>query len=429
MMANPSQPHENLLRDATQERTFALEVVQQLRSAGHQALWAGGCVRDLLLGGQPEDYDVATSATPKQVRELFGHKRTLPVGMSFGVVIVLAPSRSEGQVEVATFRTDASYSDGRRPDSVTFSTAVEDAQRRDFTINGMFYDPILEEVIDYVGGQADLREGVIRAIGRAEDRISEDKLRMLRAIRFAARFEFSIEPATRAAIRDASQEVRIVSGERIAIELQKTLQTQRAAWAMREWMELGLLQAVLPEVVPRWSDGQPRITRMLDAKTNASWQGKLSLLLFVSLPTEDREYALSKIRSRLKLSNADVQAMRCALTSQELLEQAEQLPWSIIQPRLIDPNIQFALELMQARLSDGLSQDRFSWVEQRLALPIGELDPQPLMDGGDLIALGIQPGPRFKQLLARARAMQLDGELADRESAVAWAQRSIKREP
>ncbi|MCA9133549.1 MAG: CCA tRNA nucleotidyltransferase, partial [Planctomycetales bacterium] len=227
-----------------QEKEFALDLVKQLRDAGYEALWAGGCVRDLLMGHQPTDYDIATSATPEQVRRLFGRRRTLPVGVAFGVVIVLGPSKRSGQVEVATFRTDSTYSDGRRPDAVAFSTAEADAQRRDFTINGMFLDPIRETVIDYVGGQADLRQGVVRAIGDAEARLAEDKLRMLRAIRFAARFHFAIERQTRQAVARHAAEVTQVSGERIHAELRKTLETDRSAWAVAEWAELGLLDAI-----------------------------------------------------------------------------------------------------------------------------------------------------------------------------------------
>jgi tRNA nucleotidyltransferase/poly(A) polymerase len=163
------------------QRQFAVEVVRRLRAAGFAAYWAGGCVRDRLLGRVPKDYDVATDATPPQIRQVFGHRRTLAIGAAFGVITVVGP-KAAGMVEVTTFRRDAAYSDGRHPDGVTFSSAEEDAQRRDFTINGLFFDPLAEEVIDFVGGQEDLRRGVIRAIGQAAERFAEDKLRMLRAV-------------------------------------------------------------------------------------------------------------------------------------------------------------------------------------------------------------------------------------------------------
>src|SRR5688572_25996293 len=171
------------------QRAFALEIVEKLRAAGFEALWAGGCVRDELLGLVPKDYDVATSATPEQIRNLFGRRRTLAVGAAFGVITVLGP-RAAGQIEVATFRTDAAYSDGRHPDAVTFTTAEHDAQRRDFTINGLFFDPVAQKIVDYVGGQDDIQRRIVRAIGDPRLRLREDRLRMLRAVRFAATFQF-----------------------------------------------------------------------------------------------------------------------------------------------------------------------------------------------------------------------------------------------
>ena len=186
-------------------RSFALEVVHRLRGAGFEAVWAGGCVRDALLGVAPADYDVATSALPDDVIRLFGSRKTVAVGASFGVILVQGKHKSDGQVEVATFRSDGEYSDGRRPDSVQFCSAEEDACRRDFTINGMFFDPAADQVIDYVGGQQDLERGVVRAIGNPEERIEEDKLRMLRAPRFAARLDFCLDEATAAIDTETEQ--------------------------------------------------------------------------------------------------------------------------------------------------------------------------------------------------------------------------------
>jgi poly(A) polymerase len=191
-------------------RDLALDVVRRLRAAGFEALWAGGCVRDQILGIPPKDYDVATSAEPEQVRDVFGRRKTLAIGQSFGVITVVGP-RGSGQIDVATFRRDAAYSDGRHPDQVTFTTAEQDALRRDFTINGLFYDPIESRVIDYVGGQEDLREGIVRAIGDPRERIAEDKLRMLRAVRFAARFDFALDERTLTAVQEQAHELVIVS--------------------------------------------------------------------------------------------------------------------------------------------------------------------------------------------------------------------------
>src|SRR5579883_612390 len=236
---------------ATQsERDFAIEVVRRLREAGHEALWAGGCVRDELLRLIPKDYDIATSALPEQVQKLF--RRTIALGMSFGVIEVLGPRSSEGvlKIQVATFRSDVAYSDGRRPDAVVFASAREDALRRDFTINGMFFDPLENRLIDYVGGQDDLRARLLRAIGDPARRVEEEKLRMLRAVRLAARFDLEIEPATAASIRTLAPRITVVSAERIAEELRKLLVDPHRARGMRLFMDLGLAQPVLPELVP-----------------------------------------------------------------------------------------------------------------------------------------------------------------------------------
>ena len=244
------------------EREFAVEVVRRLREAGHEALWAGGCVRDELLGQTPKDYDVATSALPEQVRRLF--RRTVGVGEAFLVVEILGPRTETGplKVQAATFRSDGEYIDERRPVEVVASTPREDALRRDFTINGMFFDPLENRIIDYVGGQDDLRNRVLRAIGDAEKRIGEDKLRMMRAVRMAARFELTVEPATAAAIRKMAPGIPVVSAERIADEFRKMLVDRHRARGMRLFVELGLAAPVLPELLPMMGlpQGLPRRT-------------------------------------------------------------------------------------------------------------------------------------------------------------------------
>ena len=229
----------------TTSREFAIQVTQKLQSAGYTALWAGGCVRDQLVGKAPKDYDVATNATPEQVRELFGKKRTLAIGESFGVITVLGP-KSADPIEVATFRRDTGYSDGRRPDAVEFTDAREDAIRRDFTINGMFFDPIKQEVIDYVGGQEDLQRRVVRAIGDPHERIAEDKLRMLRAIRFAAVFDFELHHDTLLAVQQHVQDIKVVSGERIGAELRRMFNHSNRAVAVRLLSQSKLLPEILP---------------------------------------------------------------------------------------------------------------------------------------------------------------------------------------
>src|SRR6516225_4182993 len=228
------------------EREFAISVVQRLQEAGFQALWAGGCVRDEVLELVPLDYDIATDARPEEVRKLF--RRTVEVGASFGVAEVLGPKPLK--VEVATFRADVSYSDGRHPDAVVFSSAHEDALRRDFTINGMFFDPVKNELIDYVGGQEDLRARVLRAIGTPELRFNEDKLRMLRAVRIATRFDLTVEKATADAIRKMAGQITVVSAERIAKEMRQFLVHPRRAQGMQLMGDLGLVEPILPELIP-----------------------------------------------------------------------------------------------------------------------------------------------------------------------------------
>ncbi len=403
------------------ERQFAEQVVQRLRAEGFQALWAGGCVRDLLLGIEASDYDVATSAQPKQIRDLFGQRLTLSVGAAFGVIIVLSPDRRL-QVEVATFRTDAHYSDGRHPDSVTFSTPEMDAQRRDFTINGLFYDPIERNVIDYVGGQSDLQDRLLRAIGNPEARISEDKLRMLRAIRFAARFDLEIEATTFAAIIHHAAEVAVVSGERLAIELRKTLETSKASWAVQKWAETGLLKVLLPEVAARWSDVGIAATARLGRTRQQCWQARLAAILWDVRQENDTAELMERLKHRLKLSNEDTDAIAFTLKSQTTLELAISLPWSKVQPLLISPWIDAGVELLELRAEPGDSvvESNLAWLRARLAWPDQQLNPPPLVTGQDLIARGLRPSPKFKQLLQDVRDQQLDGLLTTTGEAIRW---------
>lgn len=419
---------------AATRRKFAHQVVERLRAAGFEALWAGGCVRDLLLELAPIDYDVATSATPEQVREIFGARRTLPVGAAFGVVIVLGPHRAAGQVEVATFRNDATYSDGRRPDAVTYSTAVEDARRRDFTINGMFYDPIIEQVIDYVGGQADLERGLIRAIGDADARIAEDKLRMLRAVRFAARFGFAIEAATQAALARHAPQLCIVSGERMAGEMHKTLITSGRESAVRIWAESGLLEVLLPQLAQRWTERGEHACALVRAVRPGNWIAPLASLLWPILDPLDAArspQAMSDdLKRRLKLSNDDVGRLRSALTNQSVLERAADLPWSDVQPVLIDARVATALDLLAARVACGeVDKQHLEWLEERFAWPKERLDPPPLIRGEDLHRLGFSPGPRFKELIAAVRAAQLDRQINDQAQALRWLETQLLDRP
>jgi tRNA nucleotidyltransferase/poly(A) polymerase len=396
-------------------KEFAVQIVQRLQQAGFEAVWAGGCVRDMLLGLKPKDYDVATSALPEQIRDLFGHRQTLAIGASFGVITVLGP-KSAGQVEVATFRQDAEYSDGRHPDSVRFSTAEHDAQRRDFTINGMFYDPVQDVVLDFVDGRRDIDERVIRAIGNPEERIAEDKLRMLRAVRFAATYQFHLNEATATAIRGHAVEINLVSGERIGQELRRMLSSPTRRVAAELLRETELLGQLVDE-------GKLLTANRANWKTRLRWLEKLKLPRFepavvVLLGPVLKEHGIGAVTERWKLSVAERKTIQWIDEHWLQLTRAASLPWSQIQPLLAHPDAPLALDLAEA--AAGPEQIGLVVCRQRLAWPREQLDPPPLLDGNDLRGMGLKPGPEFARLLAGVRAAQLDGELGEREAALEW---------
>lgn len=414
--------------DPAHARQFAVQVVRQLRHAGFAALWAGGCVRDSLLQICPKDYDVATAATPDQIREVFRHRRTLAVGQAFGVITVLG-SRQSGHVEVATFRRDAPYSDGRHPDHVTFSTAEEDARRRDFTINGLFFDPLEEQVFDYVGGQEDLRRRLVRAIGDPLERIAEDKLRMLRAVRIAATFEFSLDPGTLAAVQRQAHEIVIVSAERISAELRRMLVHPSRRRSLELLNQAGLLEVMLPE----FRGLAPNGGICLD---DSPWQRTLAVLAHLQEPTFSvalaalvREFVhptgeivpeVERICDRLRLSNTERVGAEWLLLHEAQLRRASQLPWPQVQRLLTHPRIDELLCYARAvaEVSDGQATE-IDYCCQKLSLPRAELDPPPLLTGHDLQTHGIRPGPIYRELLLAVRDAQLEQRI--RSPQEAWA--------
>lgn len=436
--------------DPTAARQFAVDVVKQLREAGFHALWAGGCVRDQLLGLQPKDYDVATDARPEQVRELFGRRRTLPIGAAFGVISVLGP-RSAGPIEVATFRCDATYSDGRHPDSVAFSTPEEDAQRRDFTINGLFFDPIEERVIDYVGGQEDLQQRIVRAIGQPRQRFGEDKLRMLRAVRFTATFGFDLDPATLEAAREQADDLVIVSAERIAAEMRRMLahpSRARAVWLLEK---ANLLSIVLPEAKTLEPDDRDphagpadtpwrRTLRTLHALGMQDFTAALALLVREASPVDpaagaephDARHPLSlkvaeAVADRWRLSNDERGGMARLLADEALLRSASKAPWPQLQRVLITPDIERRLAYTEAvaRVLDA-STDEVEYCRERLRLPAEELNPPPLLTGSDLKQAGLKPGPAFKSLLDAIRGAQLEKRIASKAEAIELAEKLLR---
>ena len=393
-------------------RAFAIEVVQQLQQAGYQALWAGGCVRDQLLGLTPKDYDVATAATPDQVRDVFGHKRTLAIGASFGVITVLGP-RSAAPIEVATFRRDGGYSDGRRPDAVEYTDAKEDALRRDFTINGMFYDPAADQVIDFVGGQEDLAAKQIRAIGVADQRIEEDKLRMLRGVRFAAKHRFEIEDSTLQAIQRRATEISVVSKERVGAEMQRMLADPNRATAVKLLRQAKLLAEVIPEGQTLYAseDQWEQTLAQLEALQTTDCCAAATILLKPILESA----GVDVIMRCWKLSNDQRNAIDFACKQQSVLSGSPDKPWSKVQPLLLSPHVETTIAVVEACGGGECAKflrDRLSWRKE-------DLNPEPLLNGQDLIQAGISPGPAFKAMLAECRAKQLDGELKTKEEALA----------
>lgn len=432
----------------------ATEIVKRLRERGHEAYFAGGCVRDLLLGCESDDFDVATSAGPDAVLKMF--PRSYAVGAHFGVVLVVLDGTEFFVTEVATFRTDGDYSDGRRPDSVVFTrSAEEDVKRRDFTINGMLLDPaklntgVGEAVLDFVGGRADLASGLVRAIGDAGLRFREDRLRMLRAVRFAARFDFGIEPGTLAAIRAQAANIGDVSRERIREELTRMLTEGRARLAFELLDETGLLQHVLPEVARMKGVEQPpqyhpegdvwvHTLILLEqlpagAAVTLAWG---AVLHDVGKPATFRR-APDRIRfdghvevgvriaqdvlRRLRFSNDECDQIVALIQNHMRFGDVRQMKESTLKRffRLHDFPEHLALHRMDCNASHGdLSLWEFA-KERYEAIPAEHVRPQPVLTGGDLIAAGYQPGPDFKAMLELAEDAQLEGRVTNAEEALA----------
>jgi poly(A) polymerase len=442
----------------TTPRTAAADIVRTLRERGHQAYLVGGCVRDLLLGREPTDYDVATDALPEDVMRIF--PKTWAVGAQFGVVLVPvsgdgAEPQTQGErvVEAATFRSDVGYSDGRHPDRVDFTrTPEEDVQRRDFTINGLLMDPISGEVLDYVGGRADLDARIIRTIGEPHRRFGEDKLRMLRALRFAARFGYAIEPATFAAIRELAPQIHQVSRERVRDEIVKMLTEGRARRAFELLDESGLLHEVLPEIEKMKGVEQPPQfhpegdvwvhTLMLLEQLPEGCSPTLALgvlLHDVGKPPTFRR-APDRIRfdehdevgtamahaicHRLRLSNHDTQQVESLVRNHMRFKDVERMKPSTLKRFFRLPHFDEHLELhrMDCLASHGdLSLYEFA-KEKYESTPPHQIRPQPLLTGDDLIAAGYQPGPTFKEMLAFAEDAQLEGKVNTREEGLALIQ-------
>lgn len=420
----------------------AKEIVERLREEGFQAFLVGGCVRDLVMGREPKDYDVATDATPDQVLKIF--PESLTVGAQFGVVVVPG---AEGHVEVATFRSDGRYADGRHPVEVRYSkTPQEDVRRRDFTINGLLFDPVKNKVLDYVGGQADLRARRIRTIGEPEARFREDHLRMLRAVRFAARFGFAIDPPTMAAIQRLAPLIGEVSHERVRDEILKILTEGRARRGFELLDESSLLAQVLPEVKAMQGVEQPpefhpegdvwvHTMMMLEGLRSPATTLALGVLLHdVGKPptftirerirfdnhVEVGAKMAEEICRRLRLSAAETERVAELVRHHLRFKDFPRMRRSTQLRFLRMPGFEEHLELhrLDCLASHG---DLANYELARKMLeetPPEEVKPAPLLRGGDLIALGYEPGPKFKEMLRAVEDAQLEGKLRTREDAL-----------
>jgi len=425
-------------------REAAADIVRALRRAGHEAYWVGGCVRDILRGVPPVDYDIVTSATPDEVRGLF--RRTIPVGASFGVVLVV-----EGGLpfEVATFRTEDGYSDGRRPDAIRFAGAEEDVRRRDFTINGLLMDPDSGEVIDRVGGREDLAARLIRTIGEPDARFREDRLRMLRAIRFAANLGFSVEAETQAAIVRQAPAIPAVSAERIRGELTRILTEGGARRGMELLAETGLLALILPEVQAlRGVEQPPRfhpegdvwvhtliMLELLSEASPADPRLAWAVLLHdvgkaVTRSEDDRGVHFyghvregvriaEGVLNRLRFSRADLEAVLDLIDGHmHFMHVREMRPGRL--KRLLG-RARFDLHLELHRLdclgSHGMLDHYEFCVQKRTEFDDVALHPPRLLTGRDLIGMGFSPGPRFGEILKAVEEAQLEGEIATPEDA------------
>lgn len=434
---------------------MAEQICARLRAHGHQAYFVGGCVRDLELDREPADYDVCTDARPERVRELF--PSSLGVGAKFGVVLVVEDGT---QVEVATFRSDIGYSDGRHPDHVVYSeTPQEDVRRRDFTINGLLLDPAAGEVLDFVGGRADLRAGIVRAIGDPRLRFAEDKLRILRAVRFAARFGFQIEPETMAAAQSLAPQITQVSPERIRDELTKLLTEGAARRGFELLDEAGVLAVVLPDVARMKGVEQPPQfhpegdvwihTRIMLEKLQPNCPSTLAwgvLLHDVGKPptfapatgpgtrirfdghVEIGVRIAEQICRALRFSNDETEQIAALVANHMRFKDVTQMRPATLKRFVRLPRFQEHLELHRVDcLASHGSLDAYNFVQQFLVeTPPEKVYPPRLVTGDDLKSMGLVPGPRFKEILLAIEEAQLEGRLQDRESAIRFA-RSISQ--
>jgi poly(A) polymerase len=432
----------------------ALAIVRRLRDAGHVAYYAGGCVRDMLRGVEPQDYDIATSARPEEVQRLF--PRTVAVGAQFGVICVLDHGRP---FEVATFRSDGAYIDGRHPDAVTFSSPREDAERRDFTVNGMFYDPVSCEVIDFVNGRADLDRRLLRAIGDAPSRFREDRLRMLRAIRFATVLEFEIDPATWEALQKQAPEIHAVSPERIREELVRIFLNPNRVRGLDLLDQSGLLARIIPEMLPLKGCEQPpqfhpegdvwvhtrAMLALLPPRVTVPLVFAVLLHDIGKPPTWSLDPAEGRIRfnahdkvgagmaraimERLRFSRDEIDATVEAVDQHMVFKDVQKMRVAKLKRFMARPGFEQEMELHRVDCQSSHAMlDNYEFLRGKQEEFANEpLIPPPLVTGRDLISLGWTPGPRFKEVLDAVQTRQLEGTLTSTEQALDWIRTEFPR--
>jgi putative nucleotidyltransferase with HDIG domain len=428
----------------------ATGIVRRLQQAGHHAYFAGGCVRDMLRGVEAHDYDVATSATPQQVQQLF--PKTVPVGAQFGVVLVLEDGH---QFEVATFRSDEAYIDGRRPSAVHYGSPEQDAQRRDFTVNGLFCDPVTGQLIDYVEGRTDIERKLIRTIGKPDQRFSEDKLRMLRCVRFAANLGYEIDPETLAAVKAMASQINVVSAERIRDELIKIFTRAHAGRGLELLDMSGLLQEVLSEVAAMKGVEQPpefhpegdvfiHTRMMLDALPPIpSVVLAFSVLLHDVGKPPTFERAPDRIRfnehdrvgvelsrdilQRLRFPNEQIDKILVCVGEHMRFQYVQQMRPAKLKRILARETFSDELELHRIDcMASHRNLENYDFLKAKAAeLPPEVIRPAPLLRGHDLLALGAKPGPVVGTVLREVEELQLEERLKSREEALEFAQRRL----
>jgi poly(A) polymerase len=433
-------------------RNIAAKIVQHLQAAGFSAFWVGGCVRDFLLGREPQDFDIATDAKPEQVEKLF--KRTIAVGRKFGVMIVVEGGH---QFQVATFRAEADYQDGRRPEKIIFANAEADAQRRDFTVNGLFYDPISKKTHDWIGGEKDLRKKIIRTIGSPEERFAEDHLRLLRAVRFAAQLDFEIEPKTFAAVKKLAPKIKLISAERIRDELLKLFSPPHAACGLVLLRDSGLLEHILPELVAtieceQSPDFHPEgsvfnhICLMLeklppDSNELLPWTVLLHDIAKPVTAEKDLQtgaihfYGHEKIGAemarailnRLRFPKKQIDEIVACVLHHMQFKDVKQMRKATLRRLLLRETFPLELELhkLDCLGSHGDLELYDFLIQQAEELKKKPAIRPPLLTGKDLIALGMKPGPEMGKLLAEIREKQLQDELKTPRQARAWARKRL----